>query len=100
MRAGGALAASAEHCAFCFDSLAAHLAGQPLPEPAFEDGHWWGSCARGALRAPLHPTAKVDTCRDGPCQEQWSIGAPPRAPPANPEPGPHLPPPPTPAPSS
>ncbi|GBF97712.1 hypothetical protein Rsub_10876 [Raphidocelis subcapitata] len=39
MRGSGALAATAEHCAFCFDSLAAQLAGQPLPEPTFDDGH-------------------------------------------------------------
>lgn len=30
--------ASIEHCAFCFDSLIAHLNGNALPEPAFEDG--------------------------------------------------------------
>ncbi|KAI8465640.1 MAG: AMMECR1 domain-containing protein [Monoraphidium minutum] len=38
MSPGSAGVAAAEHCAHCFDSLVAHLNGQQLPAPEFEDG--------------------------------------------------------------
>lgn len=60
-----ALVATREHCLFCFETLAAHLQGRPLPEPEFDDAHWcdgravlWGfvliafRCGRGRAVLP------------------------------------------------